>query len=342
MTNALVRLAVLLSACVATATAATHPCDGVPTTTSNRWFEWKHAHGRVYASARDEISAYDAFVTNDRTITTHNADPRHTFDLGHNQFSDLSRRDFARRFRGHGHVAADEITSVGLATTTYRSPPPTRVDWVERGAVTPIKDQAQCGSCWAFSAVAALEGAYKIATGKLVSLSEQQLVSCDATDDGCSGGLMDRAFDWIDRSGGLCAEAAYKYTSGGGDSGTCETTCSPVATLSGHVDVAPGNETALMEAVARRPVSVAIEADRSVFQLYKGGVLSDVSCGDTVDHGVVVVGYGHDEDTGLDYWRIKNSWGTSWGEDGFGRLERGRNICAITTEPSYPTGVGPA
>ena len=208
--------------------------------------------------------------------------------------------------------------------------------------MTPIKDQAQCGSCWAFSAVAALEGAYKIATGKLVSLSEQQLVSCDTTDDGCDGGLMDRAFDWIERSGGLCTEAAYKYTSGGGDSGTCKTTCDPVATLTGYVDVAPGNETALMEAVAQRPVSVAIEADQSVFQLYKGGVLSDVSCGDMVDHGVVVVGYGHDAKTGLDYWRIKNSWGTSWGEDGFGRLERGRNICAITTEPSYPTGVGPA
>ena len=229
MTNALVRLAVLPGACVATATAVTHPCDGVPTITSNRWFESGSTptEVRLASSARDEISAYDAFVTNDRTIATHNADPRHTFDLGHNQFSDLSRRDL-------------RVDSAVMGTwRPTRSPPSASDDHLSITATDPRRLGRTGGRdsdqgpgpvrlVLGLFGRGRTEGAYKIATGELVSLSEQQLVSCDATDDGCSGGLMDRAFDWIDRSGGLCAEAAYKYTSGGGDSGTCETTCSPV------------------------------------------------------------------------------------------------------------------
>ena len=315
------------------------------TSPTSRWFDWKHAYDRTYSSAQTERAAYEAFIENDEIIEFSNFHDR-PYRLGHNEFSDMNRSEFSR-FLGRKHAVPkpgqspprQPRPSSPLWTGDGRSPLPDRVDWVSRGAVTPVKNQAQCGSCWAFSAIASLEGALKLESGKLVSLSEQQLVSCDTTDDGCDGGLMDQAFDWLRDNGGACSERSYRYTSGGGDSGTCETTCRPVVEVGGHVDVAPGNETALRAAVASRPVSVAIEADQSVFQLYKSGVLADASCGDAVDHGVVVVGYGHDAATGLDYWRIKNSWGTSWGEKGFGRLVRGRNMCAIATEPSYPVDV---
>jgi hypothetical protein len=212
------------------------------------------------------------------------------------------------------------------------------VDWVAKGAVTPVKNQQQCGSCWAFSTTGSVEGAYFIAKGNLKSLSEEELVECDHNgDNGCKGGLMDNAFQWIKENGGLCSEGDYKYTSGTGVTGTCKKTCSSVVTLSGHQDVPSKDEDALKAAVAKQPVSVAIEADQSVFQLYKGGVLENISCGTKLDHGVLIVGYG--TDGGKDYWKVKNSWGPSWGEEGYIRLARGKNMCGIALQPSYPTGV---
>merc|ERR1719421_246114 len=167
------------------------------------------------------------------------------------------------------------------------------VDWVKKGAVTPVKNQQQCGSCWAFSTTGSVEGAYFVANGKLKSLSEEELVQCDHNgDQGCKGGLMDNAFQWIKEKGGICSEADYKYTSGSGVTGTCKKQCSAVVTISGHEDVPAKDEDALKAAVAKQPVSVAIEADHSVFQLYKGGVLESLGCGTQLDHGVLIVGYG--------------------------------------------------
>jgi len=185
------------------------------------------------------------------------------------------------------------------------------IDWVAKGAVTPVKNQQSCGSCWAFSTTGSIEGAYFVATNKLVSLSEEDLVQCDDNgDQGCQGGLMDNAFQWVE-SNGIAAEGAYPYTSGGGTTGTCNTQkkSQPVVTITGYNDVPAKDEDALKAAVSKQPVSVAIEADKNAFQFYSGGVLDNSACGTNLDHGVLLVGYG--TEGGKDYWKVKNSWGAS-------------------------------
>jgi len=204
------------------------------------------------------------------------------------------------------------------------------------------QEQGQCGSCWSFSAAGAIEGAYQIAGNTLVDLSMEELVQCDTTDSGCNGGLMDNAFEWVSQHG-LTSLADYPYTSSAGTRGTCDSSAegNPIVTVTSYHDVNSGDEDALLSAVAQQPVSIAIEADQSVFQLYSSGVLDSTSCGTTLDHGVLLVGYGTDESLSKDYWKVKNSWGTSWGESGYIRMVRGSNMCGIATQPSYPTGAGP-
>ena len=198
----------------------------------------------------------------------------------------------------------------------------------------------RCGSCWAFSTTGAVEGAYFVAQNKLLSFSEQQLVSCDHNgDQGCNGGLMDNAFEYIEKSG-ISLESEYPYTSGGGVTGSCITSMvKPVAIITGFKDVPSRDEKALLAAIEKQPVSVAIEADKSAFQLYKSGVLDSTACGTQLDHGVLAVGYG--TDAGTDYYKVKNSWGATWGENGYLRMVRDKNMCGIAMQPSYPTGAKP-
>jgi len=217
-------------------------------------------------------------------------------------------------------------------------------DWVADGAVTPVKNQARCGSCWAFSTTGSVEGAFQIANNKLLSLSEEDLVQCDHNgDQGCNGGLMDNAFEWIEKNG-LALESDYPYTSGSGVTGSCDTAKEGKAavTISSFRDVPKEDEDALKSAVAQGPVSIAIEADKSAFQMYKGGVLDSAACGTKLDHGVLIVGYGTDEASGKDYWKVKNSWGATGGEEGFIRLVRGKNMCGVAMQASYPKGAAPA
>ena len=198
-----------------------------------------------------------------------------------------------------------------------KSSPPSEVDWVSAGAVTPVKDQGQCGSCWSFSTTGALEGAYFVKYGTLVSFSEEQLVDCDnwkhgGHDHGCNGGLMDNAFAWINDNGGLCSEFDYPYVSQNGATGqSCQTECSLVkgSQIMDYVDVPPSSDNEMMSAIALNPVSVAIQADQREFQLYSSGVFTG-SCGTNLDHGVLTVGYG--TENGEDYYLVKNSWSSSW------------------------------
>ena len=194
------------------------------------------------------------------------------------------------------------------------------------------------GCCWAFSAVAATEGIVKLKTGKLISLSEQELVDCDVhgTDQGCEGGLMDDAFKFIISNGGLTAESNYPYTA---EDGKCKSRSSSADTIKSYEDVPANDEGALMAAIAKQPVSVAVDGGDMTFQFYKGGVMTG-SCGTDLDHGIAAIGYGAPSD-GTKYWLLKNSWGTTWGGNGFVRMEKDisdkKGICGLAMEPSYPT-----
>jgi len=255
----------------------------------------------------------------------------------------MTKKEFADQYLNSGynnstHNRLKDYNFTLLSTNV--SSLPTSVDWSTVGAVTPVKDQGQCGSCWAFSSTGAVEGAWFLKKKLLANLSEQQLVDCSTTEgnQGCNGGLMDYAFQYVIANKGLTTDSAYPYTATGPN--TCVATGLPVAaTIVGFKDVPTNSQSALMTAVAQQPVAVAIEADQDTFQFYASGVLTK-ACGTNLDHGVLLVGYGTLD--GLDYYKVKNSWGQDWGIDGYVLLGRGAQYngaqgqCGIQMDPSYP------
>ena len=295
-------------------------------------------HNKTYQNVNDMIEAFGRFNANIIKINSHNA-TFHGYELGVNQFADLDIDQFNTLFKsGKGCYESLELGSPCSKFVSDGKSLPDSVDWRTKGVVTPVKDQGQCGSCWSFSATGAQEGAWAIKTGELISLSEQELVDCSTSygNMGCNGGLMDNAFEYI-MDHGLCAESEIPYTASDGD---CKTCVKPSVTASSCVDVTPRNQLHLKEAVSRGPVAVAIEADASIFQLYKSGVISSSTCGTGLDHGVLVVGYGAETD-GTMYWLVKNSWGPKWGDQGYVKIERtdktfDAGICGIALQPSFP------
>ncbi|CAN8017722.1 unnamed protein product, partial [Ixodes persulcatus] len=266
--------------------------------------------GKSYSSEAEEQFRMTVYMNNKLKVAKHNeqyAEGKVSFQLTMNKFSDLLHEEFVRSRNGFRGISPVKQAS------TYMEPAniedvcfPQTVDWRKKGAVTLVKNQEQCGSCWAFSATGSLEGQHFLRTGKLVSLSEQNLVDCsdDFGNLGCSGGVMDDAFQYIKANGGIDTEKSYPYT---GEDGQCVFDKSNVgATDNGFVDVQTGDETQLMKAVASvGPISVAIDASHISFQFYAQGVYDEPECSsEMLDHGVLAVGYG--TLGGKDYWLVKN------------------------------------
>jgi C1A family cysteine protease len=311
-------------------------------TNSSGFWGWVQQHGKEYSTMEEVAFRQFVWETNVRTIDEHNSQP-HSWRMAVNKFADLTPYEFQQYYVSGGFSDYDFQRRFNLYNRfVWRNNAtlPASVDWTTKGAVTPVKNQGQCGSCWAFSTTGSLEGAYFLKNGTLESLSEQQLVDCAGStgNQGCNGGLMDDAFDYIHANGGITSESNYPYTA---QNGACDTRREHqvVATLRSHTDVPANSDDALMNAIAQQPVSVAVEADQSSFQFYSSGVMT-AACGTALDHGVLAVGYG--TDGGQDFYKVKNSWGADWGEAGYIRLGRGPSYnagsgqCGILSAASFP------
>jgi len=295
---------------------------------------------RNYATEEEREQRFEVFSRNLDIVEAENA-KQDDYHLEINGFADQTLEEFGSSRLGLNAPPQGQLWSglPFLGEHKYSGAAlPSDVDWVSAGAVTPVKNQGHCGSCWSFSTTGAVEGAYQIASGRLESFSEQQLVDCSHDGNaGCSGGSMPAAFQYLE-SHPMCSETEYGYQA---VAGTCRESQCTAGLAAGEVTgykAVTQDDAALQEAIAQQPVSVAIQANQTTFQLYGGGVLK-AACGDALDHGVLAVGYGTDE-SGVNYWKVKNSWGGAWGEQGYIRLERGSHgahgQCGILMMSSYP------
>ena len=282
---------------------------------------------------------FERFVETHEFIKKHNEQENVAYTAGHNQFSDWTYAEYKailgyRKPEGHTRPVAtfNETNSDGI-------------NWVDLGAVTPVKDQGQCGSCWAFSSTGSIEGAHFVKTGKLESFSEQQLVDCAFYQYGypnyaCYGGLQDYAYNYYETHNAEL-ESVYPYVSG---TSLHRTTCqynessATSVEVSTYAAVTPNNPAQMKAALEQQPLAIAIEADQYCFQTYQSGIFDNAACGTNLDHAVLLVGYG--VENGTEYWLMKNSWNTTWGDQGYMKLAITGNdagICGIQSDPEFPT-----
>ncbi|XP_051013665.1 LOW QUALITY PROTEIN: cathepsin K-like [Acomys russatus] len=317
-----------------TVSFALHP-EGMLDT---QWELWKKTHRKQYNSKVHEISRRLIWEKNLKQISIHNLEASlgvHTYELAMNHLGDMTSEEVVQRMTGltlPPHASSGNDT---LYTPEWEGRVPDSVDYRKKGYVTPVKNQGECGSCWAFSSAGALEGQLKKKTGKLLTLSPQNLVDCVSENEGCGGGYMTRAFRYVQVNGGIDSEDAYPYV--GQDESCMYNATAKAAKCRGYREIPVGNEKALKRAVARvGPVSVAIDASLTSFQFYSRGVYYDENCDrENVNHAVLVVGYGIQKRN--KHWIIKNSWGESWGNKGYALLARNKdNACGIATLASFP------
>lgn len=284
----------------------------------------------IYNKTYDEATfntRFPIFVENYKFIHQMNQNDNLTFSLGVNKFADLSPDEFKNLHLG---LQRSNSSKCGVFADTG-SEAPDSIDWRLKNAVTTVKDQGQCGSCWAFAVTETLESAYYIKNGDLEVLAPQELVDCDKNSFGCSGGYPELALQYIEDHG-LDLEKDYPYTAA---NGVCHETDTKYK-LANCFDVPANNEKLLQKAVVSAPLVVLIEADQRLFQFYQSGIITADSCGQNLDHAVQLVGYGREND--MDYWIVRNSWGANWGENGYVKLERNSNVaggtCGIAMGPN--------
>ncbi|KAI4296909.1 hypothetical protein L6164_036828 [Bauhinia variegata] len=332
----LISIFIIFWICVFPALSRTLTEDFIATT----YEQWMAKHQCTYANdALEKAKRFKIFMENYMYVENFNNARNKSYKLALNQFADLTAEEFIALYTGFKISSLPRSSKKATFRPLSLDDVPESMDWRKKGVVTPIKNQGQCGSCWAFSAVAAVEGITKIKTGKLPSLSEQHLVDCPrhGGNRGCSGGWMDNGFQYIINNKGIASEADYPYQ---GTDGTCRNRSKgfPAARISGYEDVPANSEEQLLQAVINQPVSVAISVDTD-FHMYGGGVFTG-GCGISLNHAVTIIGYGTSID-GTKYWLVKNSWGESWGENGYMKLLRDSDspegLCGIAMRASYPT-----
>jgi C1A family cysteine protease len=309
--------------------------------------EWKQfsnfqeRFSRRYENIQELEARFQIFRSNLRSIILHNLDHRQNFTMGINQFSDLTPQEFKDQYVNGG--SKQNLGSFGCKSfSSNAAGAPVSIDWTTKGVVNPVRDQGQCGSCWAFATTANAESVWAISTGKLLDLSEEYLVDCATGvgyfNMGCNGGQPDSALKYMINNG-QCSEASYPYTSGvTKTAGPCQKCTSVGVKFSSCSDVTPKDHVSLKAALAIGPVVIAIEADTRYFQSYSSGILDSTSCGTTLDHAVEIIGYG--SENGVDYWKVRNSWSSAWGENGYVRIKKTSStndigICGIAAEPSF-------
>jgi C1A family cysteine protease len=314
----------------------------------SKFIDYMMDYDKIYDNDSEITSRFNIFHDNLEWMAEHNRDSSHTYTVGIGRFADMTHNEYKDFVKSGGLFDGTDMNlrgNLGLpkdmcgTMTSQSGSYPAKMDWREKGAVTPVRNQGQQGTCYAHSASEALESAYFIKKGTLPNLSVQQIVDCSYNygNHGNNGGMFTYSWTYI-RDSGLTTEAAYPYTAGPSDRSSCQP-FTPYTYVSDCKHV-PSNELQLTYAVAKQPVSVAIEADSRSFQHYESGVYNDPACGTDIDHAVVVVGYGTMD--GQDYWTTRNSWGTSFGLDGYILIARNSvatstvGQCAIATYAAYP------
>ncbi|XP_078526057.1 cathepsin K [Lissotriton helveticus] len=304
----------------------------------SQWNLWKKTYRKEYNSQMDELLRRLIWERNLKYINNHNLEfamGMHTYTVGMNQFGDMTSEELSKKMTGLIVPRTQRFTNDTDPELDEEGQIPDSIDYRKKGYVTPVRNQGQCGSCWAFSSVGALEGQLKRTTGKLVNLSPQNLVDCVKENDGCGGGYMTNAFAYVRDNKGIDSEDAYPYIAQ--DEQCMYNPTGRAAKCRGFKEIPVGNEKVLKKAVARvGPVSVGIDASLSSFQFYSEGVYYDPECNGTdINHAVLVVGYGIQKKA--KHWIVKNSWGEDWGSKGYILMARNKqNACGIANLASYP------